>query len=67
MFKNDNNVTFQDLNNRIDNLRNWEIKGIEDDIKNLAQLVSMLITELGYSASMVRGQVVTLNKIKKSK
>lgn len=66
MFKSNNDkVTYAELNSRIESLRAWEINGLEQDIKNLTQLVSMLIAELGYSANMQRGSVVTLTKNKK--
>jgi hypothetical protein len=68
MFNNNNDkVTFRDLDERITSLRNWDLKSIEEDMKSLAQLVSMLISELGYEANMQRGSVVTLNKNKKKK
>ena len=58
-------VTFRDLNDRIKDFKTWEIDGLEEDLKNLTQLVAMLISELGYTSSMGRNQVVTLNKNKK--
>lgn len=58
-------VTFRDLGERINSLRNWDLKNIEDDIKNLTQLVSMLLEDLGYGATMRRGEAVTLTKSKK--
>jgi len=65
--KNNDKVTYEYLNQRFENFKNWEIKQIEDDLKNLTQLVSMLISELGYSANMQRGSVVTLTKISNKK
>lgn len=60
-------ATREYVDQQINNFRNWELKVVEDDIKNLVQLVSMLITELGYGATMKRGQAVQLTKPKKNK
>lgn len=65
IFGDNDKITYQEMLRHIESLRNYEIKTLEDDIKNLTQLVSMLISELGYGATMRRGEVVTLTKHKK--
>lgn len=62
--KNNDKVTHQEMNNRFDSLRNWELRAIEDAIQRLTQITSMLASKIGYDIHAVSGGPVKLIKIK---